>query len=592
MSFSARLDDLRPSRQRSAVFTDRVGEVTAITIDDVVPAMERAEEAAAGGLWAVGYVAYEAAPAFDPNLTVVSRSAARHHASLPLLWFGLYRRRIIDPRPPRRDGDYELSAWRSTVDEAGFVAAVDRIRDLIIAGDTYQVNYTARLRARLTGSPLALYHDLVTAQSGGYGAYLDTGRFRILSASPELFFDRHAGSGGADRIVTRPMKGTAERGRWRAEDETRRLALLDSEKDRAENLIIVDLLRNDLGRIADFGTVQVEDLLAVERYDTVWQLTSKITADVDRNLGLVDVFRALFPCGSITGAPKVRTMEIIAATETEPRGVYTGAIGFISPTGAPGPKTSFSVGIRTVVVDTVTGDAEYGIGGGITYDSVPSAEYREARLKAKVLTYGRSDFRLLETLRWDPGDGWYWIDRHLDRLEGSAGYFAVPIDRAAVVTEMEAAVGGTDPLRVRLTVDRRGHAAVETQVLDDDPGPVKLALDDDPVDINTPFLFHKTTRRALYEDRSSRYPDADDVLLINDKGEVTESTVANVVVRLDGRWVTPPVESGCLPGVYRSVLLEEGRIHERVVTLDDLRGADDVALINSVRLWRPALLIG
>jgi para-aminobenzoate synthetase/4-amino-4-deoxychorismate lyase len=592
MAVSARLDDLRPSRQRSAVFTDQVGEIAATTIDDVLPAMERAEEAAAGGLWAVGYVAYEAAPAFDPNLTVADRSAARYHPSLPLLWFGLYRRRVIDPRPPQREGDYALSAWRSTVDEADFVDAVDRIRDRIIAGDTYQVNYTARLRAHFTGNPFALYHDLVTAQSGGYGAYLDTGPFRILSASPELFFDRLAGPGETDRIVTRPMKGTAERGRWLGEDEARREALESSEKDRAENLIIVDLLRNDLGRIAEFGTVFVEDLLTAERYDTVWQLTSKIAAEVDPDLGLVEVFRALFPCGSITGAPKVRTMEIITATESEPRGVYTGAIGFISPTGAPGPKASFSVGIRTVVVETATGDAEYGIGGGITYDSVPTAEYREARLKAKVLTYGRSDFRLLETVRWDSDHGWYWLDRHLDRLEDSAAYFAVPIDRAAVLTEMEALTGRDDPLRVRLTVDRRGTVDVEKQVLEDDPGPVKLALDDDPVDTASPFLFHKTTRRALYEDRSRRHPDADDVLLVNGKGEITESTVANVVVRLDGRWVTPPVESGCLPGVYRSVLLGVGRIHERVVTLDDLRGADEVALINSVRLWRPALLIG
>ena len=454
------------------------------------------------------------------------------------------------------------------------------------------MNYTARLRAHFTGDPFTLYHDLVTAQSGGYGAYLDTGAFQVLSASPELFFDRIAGPSETDRIVTRPMKGTAERGRWLGEDEARRGALESSEKDRAENLIIVDLLRNDLGRIAEFGTVRVEDLLTAERYDTVWQLTSTIAAEVDRDLGLVEVFRALFPCGSITGAPKVRTMEIITATETEPRGVYTGAIGFISPAGAPGPRASFSVGIRTVVVETATGSAEYGIGGGITYDSIPSEEYREARLKAKVLTYGRSDFRLLETVRWDPDHGWYWLDRHLDRLEDSAAYFAVPIDRGMVLTEMEIVARGDGPLRVRLTVDRRGTVDVDTQAFEDDPGRVKLALDDDPVDTTSPFLFHKTTRRALYEDRSRRHPDSDDVLLINDKGEITESAVANVVVHLDGQWVTPPVESGCLPGVYRSVLLDEGRIHERVVTLDDLRSADDVALINSVRLWRPALLIG
>ena len=574
------------------MFTARVGEVAATTIDDVIPAMEEAERAAASGLWAVGYVAYEAAPAFDPSLTVVDHAPPPFHDGLPLLWFGLYRRRTIDPHPPRRDRSYQLSTWRWTVGEEGFVDSVDRIRDRIIAGDTYQVNYTTRLRARFSGDPLTLYHDLVTAQSGGYGAYLDTGRFQILSASPELFFDRFGTSDGPDRIVTRPMKGTAERGRWRREDEARRAALESSDKDRAENLIIVDLLRNDLGRVARFGTVHVQDLLAVERYDTVWQLTSKIVAEIDPNLGLVDVFRALFPCGSVTGAPKVRTMEIIAGLETEPRGVYTGAIGFIAPEGTAGPKASFSVGIRTVVIDTETGEAEYGVGGGITYDSIPTAEYQEARLKARVLEYGPSDFRLLETLRWEPERGWFWLDRHLDRLEDSAEYFAVPADRTAIATELKDAVDGDSPLRVRLTIDRRGRVAVSTKPLPTaEPGPVLLAVDNDPVDITSPFLFHKTTRRALYEDRSSRHPDADDVLLINDKSEVTESTVANVVVHLEGRWVTPPVESGCLPGVYRSVLLDEGRIRERVVTLDDLSGADDVALINSVRLWRPALMI-
>jgi para-aminobenzoate synthetase/4-amino-4-deoxychorismate lyase len=470
---------------------------------------------------------------------------------------------------------------------------VERIRDYIRAGDTYQANYTTRLRARFSGDPLAFYHDLAAAQSGGYGTYLDTGRFQIVSASPELFFDRYPTGQHSDRLITRPMKGTAQRGRWGQEDAIRRKDLAESEKDRAENLIIVDLLRNDLGRVADVGSVAVEDLLAIERYDTVWQLTSTIGAMVDRSVPLVDVLGALFPCGSITGAPKIRTMEIIHELETQPRGVYTGAIGFVAPAGAAGPRASFSVGIRTVVIDGATGDAEYGVGGGITYDSEPEAEHAEAAFKARILTYGRSDFDLLETMRWNPVTGWYWLDLHLDRLQSSADYFGIDLDRGAVVARINDAVADGAEARVRLTVSRRGRIRVVVQPLSK---PVResvaVAIDHDPIDVSSPFLFHKTTRREVYEDRLARHPHADDVLLTNGHGELTESTIANVAVKLGAQWYTPPVEAGCLPGVYRATLLEEGRLEERRIHFDDLERCDGLALLNSVRLWRPAFVVG
>ncbi len=529
MNTVARLDDLRPNRRRSAVFADQVDAVVARSVDEVVPAIRSIERAAADGLWAVGYIGYAAAPAFDAKLSVRLRRSDAFHCELPLVWFGLFETRTLNPDPTRCLGDYRVSDWRWIEARPAYEKAVDAIRRYIADGDTYQVNYTTRLRAEFEGDPLAFYHDLATAQSGGYGAYLDTGRFSIASASPELFFNRYPTDRGSDRIVTRPMKGTAPRGRWASEDRERHRDLERSEKDRAENLIIVDLLRNDLGRVADFGTVEVERLMAIERYDTLWQMTSTIAADINPDTSLVDVLAAVFPCGSVTGAPKVRSMEIIRDLETEPRGVYTGAIGFVAPVGAPGPRESFSVGIRTVVIDSSSGEAEYGVGGGITFDSDPGAEFDEAALKSRVLSYGPSHFVLLETMPWSPTTGWYWRDLHLDRLMASADCFGVPVDRAALTARLDAAIEGSSESRVRLTIDRLGRVSVVVKPhVEMDRPLAAIAIDLEPVDTSDPFLFHKTTRRGTYNERAARHPSADDVLLVNADGELTESTISGV----------------------------------------------------------------
>ncbi len=592
MPYRARLDDLRPHRQRSAAFTELVGEIVATDVDEVAGAVVAVEEAAAGGLWAVGFVGYEAAPAFDANLVVHRKSPGEFHSDLPLLWFGLFENRILNPPPGSDLGPYELSDWELVDADVRYKDAVQAIRQHIIAGDTYQANFTSRLRAHFSGDPMAFYLALTAAQSGGYGAFIDTGEFQIASASPELFFDRYPDPDGWDKLTTRPMKGTAPRGRWEEEDLDRHASLQSSQKDRSENLIIVDLLRNDLGRIADFGSVTVEDLMSIQRYDTVWQMTSTVTGRLDPALPLLEVFRALFPCGSITGAPKVRTMEIISELETQRRGVYCGAIGFVSPAGAPGPRSSFSVAIRTAVIEAASGDIEYGIGGGITFESDPSAELEEAVLKARILTYGRSDFELIETMRWNPVSSWFWLDEHIERLERSADYFGIVVDRDALVARLGAAVGGDRDLRVRLTVDRRGRARVTVgPVVDSEQRSVGVAIDMDPVDTADPFLFHKTTRRDVYESRLQRHPAADDVLLTNERGELTESSIANVAVKLHGEWFTPPMDAGCLPGVYRGVLLRDGTIAERSIPVEELAECEGIALLNSVRLWRPAFVV-
>ena len=452
----ARFDDLSPDRERSFALRGLQEEVIARTADEVIPALERIRELTGRGLWAGGYVGYEAAPGFDASLRVRRRHLGDPFHRLPMLWFGLYKRRealaALEPRQIH-PAPYSVSAWTPTTNQADYAAAIDRIRDHIADGDTYQVNHTFRLRAAFSGDPFELYRDLMLAQRGAYGACFDAGRYRVVSASPERFFRIEGG-----RIEVRPMKGTTRRGRWPEEDEQLGLELLASEKDRAENLMIVDLLRNDLGRIAEFGSVSVDHLVQLERYETVWQLTSQISANLRKGADVVDVFRALFPSGSVTGAPKASTMGIISELEHTPRGVYCGAVGYIAPPGVDGPDADFNVAIRTVIVDQDEGLAEYGVGGGITWDSVSTAEYEEARLKSALLVERRPDFDLLETLRWDDTQGYWWLDEHLERIADTAAYFGYRFDEGHAREALAAAVGSEVGARlVRMTVGRQGN---------------------------------------------------------------------------------------------------------------------------------------
>jgi len=589
----ARFDDLTPGSGRSFRLADPAGVLMARRPGDVPGTIEAAEGAAARGLWVGGFVAYEAASGLDPMLTTREREATDPFAELPLAWFALFERRedvppLEPPMADRLESDVD-SPWRPSVDRAAYDEAIGRIRELIAAGETYQVNHTLRLRARIAGDPRGLYRDLALAQRGAFAAYLDLGRYRVLSASPELFF-RVDG----DRVTTRPMKGTAPRGRWLAEDEEAAARLVGSAKERAENAMIVDLLRNDLGRIARPGSVEVSRMFEAERYETVWQLTSTVAADLEPATALVEVFRALFPSGSVTGAPKVRTMRVIADLEDSPRGVYCGAIGYLAPPGSREPRAHFNVAIRTVVLDPGSGTAEFGVGGGITFDSSAEGEYAEVLAKAKVLTAARPDFALFETLRHDPAAGFLHLAEHLERIGASARFFGFRFDRETTVAGLKRAIAdlGGGVVRVRLTLSRDGSFA--TDVADvplESEQALRLALDDEPVDPDDVWLFHKTTRRAPYDRRRQRRPEADDVVLVNTRGEVTESTIANLAVRVDGRWVTPPLDAGLLPGCYRTVLVRDGTLAERPVTVEELRAADEVALVSSVRGWRSAMVV-
>ncbi|MGH2680341.1 MAG: aminodeoxychorismate synthase component I [Actinomycetota bacterium] len=583
----ARFDDLTGASP-SFRLAEPVGVLEATRAGEIVAVLEAAEAAARRGLWVAGFVSYEAAPGLDPALVVRAREPDDPFAALPLAWFAMFERAEETTLPlPREEGVGAAphGTWVPTTSRDRYGSSVERIRELIAAGDTYQVNHTMRLRSRVEGDPRGLYRDLCHAQRGAYSAYLDLGRYRVLSTSPELFFELRD-----DAVVTRPMKGTAPRGRWPEEDLAVAERLLSSAKDRAENAMIVDLLRNDLGRISRTGSVTWADVFQVERYETVWQLTTTVSSMLEPGIDLAGVFRGLFPSGSVTGAPKVRTMEIIGELEDSPRGVYCGAVGFLAPTGSGRPDARFNVAIRTVTLDTDSATAEYGAGGGITWDSDPQAEYEEATAKALVLTARRPDFELLETMRLDPIDGVRHLDRHVDRLGASAGYFGFRFDETQVRETVEKTVASAPPVvvRVRLALRKDGTVRVASTPLAREPDPVRVAIDtvaQDPEDV---FLYHKTSRRDRYEDARRRHADADDVVLVNDRGEVTESTIANVAVRIAGRWITPPVDAGLLPGIGRAVALEEGRVTEGRVSIDTARSSTELALISATRGWRRA----
>jgi para-aminobenzoate synthetase/4-amino-4-deoxychorismate lyase len=579
-----RFDDLRAEPNRSFGLSGFRGEVVARHADEVAPAIEQIERAARSGLWAAGFVSYEAAPGFDPFLNVHPMPPAG--GPIPLVWFGLFERcRDIDLPVPGDRGD-RRRGWKPSVSREEYDRSIEEIRGHIEAGDTYQVNYTLRLSAPAPEDADAFYADLCFAQRAAYCASIRTDAFSVLSASPELFF-RIDGR----RISTRPMKGTAARGRTQAEDEAAAARLSASRKDRAENAMIVDLLRNDLGRIAVPGSVDPDELFATERYDTVWQMTSAIDATLREGTGLLDIFRALFPSGSVTGAPKVRTMELIAELEGAPRGVYTGAVGFVRPSGGERLDSVFNVAIRTVVLDHATGRAEYGVGGGITHDSSAEDEYAECVTKARVLTERRPAFDLLESIRFDPDSGFALLDRHLDRLEASAAYFGFQLDRALVVGELERAASALDtPAKVRLTLGRRGEVSLTRDAAPTPGLPVVLVVDDQAVDDADALRAHKTTFRTPYDRAMERHPEADDVVLVNARGEVVETSNSNIAVRFGERWYTPPLGSGCLQGTSRADLLDQGRIEERTILISELPQADEIALLNSVRGWRAARL--
>ena len=611
-----------PSTARlRAQFEHPIAILRADHLNEVVGVLQQVQEHALAGRWCVGAVAYEAAAAFDAALHT---QEPRPH--WPLAQFAVYERAL--PWPLDSDTDSAaLNAWLDpsldtsfnslsskvgdwilATSQQDYSARLERARAAIEAGQCYQINLTEMLETQfMEASPVDLpawFARLRAAQPGGYTAWLDWGDQQLLSVSPELFFDWRPEIGEQGRagwLKCQPMKGTAPRYADASLDAQSRQHLSDSEKERAENLMIVDLLRSDMGRIAQLGSVAVSDLFAIQALPTVWQMTTTIQAQTRPEVGLVDLFRALFPCGSVTGAPKVQAMRWIRELEHGPRGMYCGAIGVVRPGGA----AIFNVPIRTIALEReggkdnkapaeTTWTARCGVGSAVTFYAEAQAEWRELSAKTRFLERARRRFELLETLRLENGKYWL-LEAHLQRLSTSAAYFGFEFnaDKAQAYLHKLAVQHTEGVYRVRLTVSATGQLDAQAVVLETTEQPILFNISELPIESmgrEHEFIVHKTTRREHYENRLRVVPGVFDTLLINERGEITEFTRGNVALKLNGKWLTPPISCGLLPGTYRADLLARGEISEAVLKLDDLNAATEVTFLNSVRGWVAAKL--
>ncbi|WP_072369226.1 aminodeoxychorismate synthase component I [Hyphomicrobium sp. NDB2Meth4] len=578
------LDNNSGSGPPSLLFSDPVEIVSAWNPEDVPQAMKRIEDGVASGLYAAGFFAFELGYVMEPKLAPLMPEKR----NVPLLWIGLYKAPIEMTSSEvehwlathTRSGSFRFTDVSLSWSEAEYVERFNEVIDKIRAGDIYQLNLTFKSRFKLAGSPLTFFLDLRQKQRVAYGGIVDTGEMTVLSASPELFIEQNGRT-----IFTRPMKGTAPRAGTEEADAEARRELAADVKQRAENLMIVDLMRNDIGRISDIGSVEVTDLFTVETYKTLHQLTSGVRARLHEGVGIGELMRAIFPPGSVIGAPKIRAQELIRQLETEARGVYCGSIGYISPKG----QSLFNVAIRTAVVFR-NGDGEMGIGSGVVFDSQGTKEYEECLLKMKFLTDPVKRFDLIETLLYDAQEGGFaLLERHIERLATSARYFAFVYDDGLVRDALAQAVEGkSGRQRVRLLLAEDGKVTVTaTQLPPADASAVmRFALSSSQVDSADLFLFHKTTRRELYDRERQEYAErlgTDEVIYTNERGELTEGSFTTLFIERNGVLLTPQLEAGLLPGTLRAELLAEGRAREAVLTPADLDNADAIYLGNSVR---------
>ena len=602
------------------LFLDPIHVLQIDRVSDVDVLLQAIQHQAQQGYYVAGYLGYECGYHFE-NI----RRWENASQNSPLAWFGVYHEPLIfnhatgqldanpglvtSPNPPCPPttfarATYTLSDTHFDLTWSQYRQKAARVKQYIQAGDTYQINFTGRYHFTFEGSPLAFYKALKKKQQVSYSAYIRAAGQDILCFSPELFF-RIA----EDRITTKPMKGTAPRGRTEAEDQQRIAWLQSDEKNRAENVMIVDLLRNDLGRLCRIGSVHVPHLFTVEKYATLFQMTSTVEGIISGELEYAALFRSLFPCGSVTGAPKIRSMQIIRALETTPRGIYTGAIGYIAPlpaspsgskrvvasTGTAVPwRAIFNVAIRTIVLHQ--GQGTMGIGSGIVYDSGAEDEYAECAVKAAFLTAPFVEFALLETILWD--NGYRQLEKHLFRLARSAVYFAYPYDREqiiAVLMQQSTGLVAGQKYKVRLTVDHTGAIRCESFLIEQEPSRKKTTIIVSRARTHTsnPFLYHKTTNRAFYDKayRQAVQEGHTDIIFLNERGEITEGAISNIFIEKNNQLLTPPLHCGLLNGIHRQCILgERPDAREEVLSLKDVQEADRVFICNAIRGWQQVTL--
>ncbi len=587
------LDDQsgHPSDTKALLFTQPQSIIRARSVDEVLSALDEADKALKDGWYLAGWIAYEAAAAFEPRM----QQAIRHIPQEDLVWLGVFPKprnldshdldRLMDEAMGGTERRARIVSKQFGEDHTTHAQNLARIMEALKAGDVYQINHTFPVDFEVEGDPLSLYRTLRRAQPVSYGAYIDTGELRVLSLSPELFVRSTNG-----KLETRPMKGTAPRGIDKDEDDANARILAGDEKSRAENLMITDLLRNDLSRIAHPGSVHVPALFTVERYKTVLQMTSTVKADRQYCKDFSHLIRALFPCGSITGAPKLRAMDLIGSLEQGPRGLYTGAIGWAAPNG----DLCLSVAIRTAV-EKEDGFFRFGVGSGIVSDSDMAAEYEECILKTRFMDYNVSDFSLIETLAWHPDRGYVQLSRHLHRLRMSAVYFNFPFDKTLALDVLQNAASlFRTSMSVRFLLGSRGASSVTATGLGHWPDPVQLTLTSERLDSRDPFVRHKTTRRHHYESplrRAMYEKGVDEVIFLNERGELCEGARSTLFVQKDGALLTPPLRSGLLPGILRAHMIETGKAREAILYPSDLENSQEIFIGNSVRGLGRACLV-
>lgn len=566
-----------------SVFNSASCIIRADTPAAIPTALDALESAQKKGFYTAGFLSYEAGYALEPKLA----PRIPEGRNTPLLWFGVFKTPEILKIP--ENGSFP-DGWITGRSHAGplrynwtageYRKRFDKVQALIAAGDIYEANLTFGADFSFFGDPLHLYRTLRKNSACDFCAFLDTGEQQILSLSPELFFEIHDGA-----ITCRPMKGTIARSDDPTTDQKAAATLQTSAKDRAENLMIVDLLRNDVSRISIPGSVRVPRIFEIESYPTVHQMTSTVTANVRPQCGPRDILRALFPCGSITGAPKIRAMEILQEIEGRPRDLYCGAIGIFKPNG----DACFNVAIRTL---TITGNhGRLGIGGAVVYDSCADAEYAEAKLKARYMDLCYQPLRLIETLRFDPASGFIRLDRHLERMRATAGHFGIPFDEAAAKATLESLTrGATGTLRVHLELSEDGCLSGNVAPLPPNPPVWTYAIAAERVSSTDRFARYKTGKRGLYSrlwQRAHEAQNCDEVIFLNEKGEIAEGSRSTIFVSRGDKLLTPPLSSGALAGVLRDQLLTEGKAIEAVLRVEDL--TDQVMFGNSLRGLIPAM---
>ncbi|MCS7229266.1 MAG: aminodeoxychorismate synthase component I [Candidatus Kryptonium sp.] len=582
---------------RSILLVEPVEILSIKKLDEIPELFEKIEKHLASSHIVAGYFAYECGYHFDKF-----KLKNQYLPDYSLAWFGVYDDFILFEldhsmeaveEPNEFESEnlcYKLENLKFNLAREDYVEKISKIKNYIIAGDTYQINFTGKFKFDFDGSVIALYKSLREKQKVSYSALIKTDEISVLSFSPELFF-RISG----DKIITKPMKGTIKRGRTLEEDKKMIEWLKNDEKSRAENLMIVDLMRNDIGKISVIGTVKVSKLFEVEKYKTLFQMTSTIEGKLWDNLTYYDVFKAIFPSGSVTGAPKIRSMEIINELENEPRGIYTGAIGFFAPANKLSTKREavFNVSIRTIVIKENRG--EMGSGGGIVYDSDPDSEYEECLLKAKFLTEPSEKFEIIESILWDVK--YNLLDKHIKRMSESAEYFDFNFDAQSLISllkELELSFEAGKKYKVRVSLNSEGRFKLEKFTIEEDlKGDIFVAISSVRTNSSDIFLYHKTTKRELYDRmfEKAKSEGFADVIFMNEKGQITEGSISNIFIKKNGKLFTPPVECGLLNGVYRQHILETHReAEEKVLYLNDLLEADEIYICNAIRGKRRCIL--